>query len=281
MVNEDLIQPSGSMLTYGSYLKVGDLLSLQTPVSAPAEHDELLFIIIHQVYELWFKQTLHELDLGILELQRNNLMGLMRTVHRINTIQHVLTQQVDILETMTPTDFNRFRDRLNPASGFQSHQFRLYEFRLGLKERNYLKFFRTQPEIAALLERTLNEPSFYDYLIRFLAGRGYDVPKDILERDVTQPHVLHEGLKKVLLDIYRAPQKHYDIYAALEALLDLDQGLHLWRYRHVAMVERMIGSRRGTGGSTGVQYLTQTLSKRCFPELWALRSDLGESNYGV
>jgi len=280
MPNEGLIEPGPRSLTYDSYLKVPDLLSLQQPVTVPPEHDEMLFIIIHQVYELWFKQILHEMEPAATMLKENRVMPFLRTLKRVGVIQNILTAQVEILESMTPTDFNRFRDNLNPASGFQSHQFRLVEFRLGAKDPAYLKFFRSQPESLARLEQALAEATVYDHVLRMLARRGFAIPKEVLERDVSQPYTPHDGVTEALLKVYVEADQHYDLYMTLEALIDMDERFMLWRYRHVAMVERMIGTRRGTGGSSGVKYLTQTLSKRFFPEIWDVRGYLGTSEYG-
>lgn len=276
-LEEGIIAPEGAMVTYSSYLKVHELLSLQEPLSVPHEHDEMLFIIIHQVYELWFKQILHELDLAEKDLDSNNPFGALKTLKRITAIQQVLIQQVSILETMTPNDFNLFRSRLNPASGFQSHQFRVVEFRMGLKDPAYLKFFNTSPESRRAIEDAMAKPSFYDHLMGYLARRGYEIPKDILSRDVKLEWKPSQTVEDIFTKIYEHHDKHYESYILLEALCDLDQQFTLWRYRHVAMVERMIGARTGTGGSTGVKYLTATLSKRFFPELWSLRGRLGSA----
>ncbi len=274
------IKPTDKMVTYGSYLKVNELLSLQERLSEPAEHDEMLFIIVHQVYELWFKQILHEIDLAEADLTANNPFGALKTLKRITTIQRILTDQVSILETMTPNDFNRFRERLNPASGFQSWQFRLVEYRMGLKDDGFLKFFQPQPNAVSAMTNAKNEPSFYDHVVRYLARRGYDIPKEVLNRDVSKYYEPSEALESVFVQVYEKSAEHSDIYLMLEALVDLDQQFSLWRYRHVAMVERMIGNRIGTGGSSGVKYLSATLTKRFFPELWSVRSRLGGGNYG-
>jgi tryptophan 2,3-dioxygenase len=280
-LEEGIIAPKGTMVTYGSYLKVHELLSLQQPLSSPPEHDEMLFIVIHQTYELWFKQILHELDLAEKDLDHDNPFGALKTLKRITTIQNILTQQVSILETMTPNDFNLFRSRLNPASGFQSHQFRALEFRMGLKDPSYLKFYQTAPESLKAIEQAMAKPSFNDHLMGFLARRGYEVPQEVLSRDVTKEWTPSQALEDIFTRIYENHTQHFDIYFLLEALCDLDQQFTLWRYRHVAMVERMIGARIGTGGSSGVKYLSATLSKRFFPELWSLRGRLGSTTpYG-
>jgi tryptophan 2,3-dioxygenase len=276
-IENGIITPHGTMVTYGNYLKVDELLNLQQLLSSPPEHDEMLFIIIHQTYELWFKQILHELDLAQTDLDNDSPFGALKTLKRVTTIQNILTQQVGILETMTPNDFNRFRSRLNPASGFQSHQFRVLEFRMGLKDPAYLKFFKAYPKALAAIEHARSKPSFYDHLMGFLARRGYKVPEAVLSRDVTGEWTPSEALEDVYKTIYENHTNHYESYILLEALCDMDQQFTLWRYRHVAMVERMIGARMGTGGSSGVKYLSATLSKRFFPELWSLRGRLGDS----
>lgn len=279
-LDEELVEPTSTQVTYGRYLKIDQLVALQQPLTVPLAHDETLFIIIHQVYELWFKQILHELALAETAMEGGQLGAFNRIVKRITTIQSVLTHQVDVLETMTPVDFNRFRQKLNPASGFQSQQFRELEFRLGGKEQSYLKFYKTESAARAQLERAIEAPTVYDHFLRLLAQRGFPVPKDVLERDVREPYAASEGVTQAILQVYQAVEKHYDLYSTLESLIDLDEGILLWRMRHVAMVERMIGTRKGTGGSSGVKYLTATLSRRFFPEIWDVRNHLGVSNYG-
>lgn len=275
-----IVAPDTSMVSYSSYLKVQELLSLQERLSEPAEHDEMLFIIIHQVYELWFKQILHEMDLAESDLDHDKPFAALKTLKRITVIQSILTDQVSVLETMTPNDFNRFRERLNPASGFQSWQFRLVEYRMGLKDGAFLRFYKAQPNAITAMEAARDKPSFYDHVLKYLARKGFAIPKEVLNRDVSLYYEANEGVTDALADIYRNNEKHYDTYVMLEALMDLDQQFTLWRYRHVAMVERMIGNRVGTGGSSGTKYLSSTLTKRFFPELWDLRSKLGDFGYG-
>jgi tryptophan 2,3-dioxygenase len=276
---EKLTEPTEQSVTYGSYLKVQELLGLQHPLTVPEQHDETLFIIIHQVYELWFKQILHEVKAAETALQADQPMLFIRIAKRIGTIQAVLTHQVDVLETMTPVDFNRFREKLNPASGFQSMQFRVLEFRLGAKEPAYMKFHKHDPLAVKALEDALAQPTLYDHFLALLARRGFAIPPEVLKRDVKQAYQSNDGVREAILKIYRESERHYDLYSTLEALIDLDEGLLLWRYRHVAMVERMIGNRKGTGGSSGVKYLSHTLQKRFFPEIWEARNGLGDA-YG-
>jgi tryptophan 2,3-dioxygenase len=273
MSDHDLIEPTPNMLTYDKYLKVSELLTMQKPLVG--EHDETLFIIIHQVYELWFKEILHEVGLATKALDQHNTMMCTRTLRRIHTIQDVMIKQVDVLETMTPVDFNKFRERLNPASGFQSFQFRLLEYALGAKNPGYLKFHRNDQETTALLEQALGSPTLYDKFLQHLHYRGFEIPNGVLERDFSKSYVPCPTVLKSILSIYNNQEKHYDLYLALEAFLDLDQKMLLWRYRHVSMVERMIGNLRGTGGSSGVKYLTATLEKRFFPEIWDVRNSMG------
>jgi tryptophan 2,3-dioxygenase len=253
-------------LSYGSYLKVDELLDLQRPLSQPAHHDELLFIVIHQVYELWFKQLLHELDAAIAALDRDELLRVAKCFRRIHTIQRLVEQQVDVLETMTPQEFNQFRDNLNPASGFQSIQFREIEFLCGVRRTETLRYIESDDEQRARLDRRLREPSLYDHVKSLLARRGFDVSTS-------------DATTETFRQIYVESEKHYELYLLLEDLIEFDERFLLWRGRHVRMVERMIGMRRGTGGSPGVSYLQDTLSYRFFPELWAVRTHLGMGSY--
>ncbi|MBV8332116.1 MAG: tryptophan 2,3-dioxygenase [Candidatus Eremiobacteraeota bacterium] len=254
-------------LSYGSYLKVDDLLSLQRPLSQPAHHDEMLFIVIHQVYELWFKQLLHELIAAMAALDRDDLLRVTKHFRRIHTIQRLLEQQVDILETMTPQEFNAFRDRLNPASGFQSIQFREVEFACGLRRSDVLKYVELDDAQRARLERRASEPSLYDHLKALLKRRGFAVETS-------------ERLVETFRQIYTGDDRYYDLYLLLEEFIEFDERLLLWRGRHVRMVERMIGNKRGTGGSPGVEYLARTLEYKLFPELWEVRTQLGSTSYG-
>jgi tryptophan 2,3-dioxygenase len=271
-MSEDMVVPTDSMLTYGSYLGIDALLDLQRTQSDPPQHDETLFIIIHQVYELWFKQILHETEGMARSLDADRPLAFIKVLKRVLRIFDVLIHQIDILETMTPNDFDRFRNLLNPASGFQSHQFRALEFRLGLKDPKYFEYQATNPAGMAALKDAFDKPTLYDRVLAFLARRGVDVPLELLDRDVSQAWVAHEGLAKEYAEIYLHPHDRAHSYTILELLLDFDQKLLLWRYRHVAMVERIIGITRGTGGSLGVEYLGTTMSKRCFPEIWDARA---------
>ena len=257
---------SDPAVTYRSYLKLDELLSLQQPRSEGPEHDEMLFIIIHQVYELWFKQLLHETHAVLAALDRDELLTVHKHFRRIHTIQRLLEQQVDVLETMTPQEFNAFRDNLNPASGFQSIQFRELEFLCGIRRTETLKYIQTNDEQRARLERRLHEPSLYDKVKALLRRRGFAVDT-------------HEDLLQTYKRIYDNPQDNYELYLLLEDLIEFDERFLLWRSRHVRMVERMIGAKKGTGGSLGAAYLSQTLEYRFFPELWEVRTLLGKG-YG-
>jgi tryptophan 2,3-dioxygenase len=258
-------------LTYSRYLKIRELLSLQQPRSDEPEHDEMLFIIIHQTYELWFKQILHEIDYAKTLLAQNDAPRVLHTLKRILTILKTLVGQVDILETMTPLEFLSFRDYLESASGFQSFQFRELEFVLGHKRISTVRHYPGESLGRAKLENRYIQDTLWDCFLHFLAREGYGVPADQLERDVMQPVAANEGVQAILIDIYR----HNPLLADVcERLVDLDEGLQEWRYRHVKMVERTIGTKQGTGGSSGVGYLQTTLNQPLFPDLWAIRTQL-------
>jgi tryptophan 2,3-dioxygenase len=250
-------------VTYSSYLKVDGLLSLQKPLSLPIAHDEMLFIIIHQVYELWFKLTLFELKSLIAAIEEDNLIQCFHILKRVSEIFKVLVQQLDILETMTPTDFNKFRSNLNPASGFQSLQFRELEIISGAEISDYEKFAPLSPEWLPKLKELSSQitlsVAFKSLLLRRKMISGLT------------PEQIREGLLKVYTD-----PNHREIQTLCESLISYDEQLTLWRFRHVQMVERMIGMKKGTGGSLGVSYLSQTLTKRFFPELWEVRTHLSQ-----
>ncbi|MFH0944311.1 MAG: tryptophan 2,3-dioxygenase family protein [Planctomycetota bacterium] len=256
-------------LTYASYLRLDELLKLQVPESEPPEHDEMLFIVIHQAYEVWFKQVLHELDHLVVLLDGNDLARSRHTLRRVRTIMKLLVSQVDVLETMTPMEFLSFRDRLESASGFQSAQFRELEYLLGFKQRRVMEPFAKGSEARRKLEARFAAPTLWDIFMRFLARQGHAVPAEVLNRDVTKVVLSSPKLQDVLYQIYQDDPSLADF---CELLSDLDEGLQEWRYRHVKMVERTIGSRAGTGGSSGVDYLRGTLFKPCFPDLWKFRS---------
>jgi tryptophan 2,3-dioxygenase len=256
-------------LTYASYLKVDKLLSLQDLQSESEEHDEMLFIIIHQTYELWFKQILHELNFMCRNLDKNKITRAAKAMKRVNTILKVIVHQVDILETMTPLEFNSFRNYLQSASGFQSYQFRELEFFLGNKKELMIEYFENNPEVHSRLRELYQKPTVWDKVLQFLSANNHSIPKEFLERDYTKPYEANEAVQDILINIYKEALPYAGF---LELLLDFDEGLQEWRYRHVKMVERTIGTKMGTGGSDGAEYLKKTLFQPVFPDLWAIRS---------
>ena len=258
-------------LTYASYLKLDELLALQRPVSDGPEHDEMLFIVIHQVYELWFKQLLHEIDGLCGSLARGEAPRSLATFKRILTIMKVAVAQIDVLETMTPLEFLSFRERLESGSGFQSYQFREFEFSLGHKQASALDRYAPGSPARQRLDRRWAEPTLWDAFLRFLADGGYAVPAELLARDITRPIAPSPALQAVLVEVYRRDPATVTF---CERLLDLDEGLQEWRYRHVKMVQRTIGTKSGTGGSSGAAYLMTTLHHPLFPDLWEIRSQL-------
>ena len=257
--------------TYGSYLKVSELLSLQQCVSVDPdtgepEHDETLFIIIHQVYELWFKEILHELDLIIEQLDRDEVAAARHHLKRVLKIMKTLVAQIDVLETMTPAEFASFRSFLANASGFQSAQFRELEFMLGVKDRIQIEWF--SGDERERLERRFESPTLWDAFLHGLERAGVAIPTEVLERDVRLPIVENAEVQAAIVERYSD-----EGFANLcEQLTDLDEGLQEWRYRHVMMVRRTIGTKRGTGGSDGAAYLQTTLFRPAFPDLWAIRT---------
>ena len=262
---------ASAAVTYGSYLHIEPLLQLQHPRSAGPEHDEMLFIVIHQVYELWFKQLLHEVDRAIALLHRDDAARAQHTLKRILTILKVMVAQLDILETMTPLEFLSFRSRLEAASGFQSDQFRQIEFVLGQKSRSAVERFAPGTRARTALDRRWSEPTLWDAFLEYLRREGYAIPQAALERDRTAPIEASPEVQKVLIDLYRRDPRNGEL---CERLVDLDEGIQEWRYRHVKMVERTIGGKPGTGGSAGARYLHATLGRPAFPDLWQIRGSL-------
>jgi tryptophan 2,3-dioxygenase len=254
-------------VTYSGYLRLDQLLSAQQPRSS--EHDEMLFIVIHQIYELWFKQLLHELGKLQAELEAGSTTHAMRTLRRTLAILKIVVAQLDVLETMTPTQFTRFRDWLGTSSGFESAQFRELEAVLGRRDPMMVAQYAEGSQERDRIEGAMSRPSVFDSFLRYLVGQGYDVPADMRDRDVRAPIEASAEVQQVLKKVY---DDDTDATAVCELLVDLDEGMQEWRYHHVKMVERTIGARRGTGGSAGATYLRTTVGNPTFPDLWAMRS---------
>lgn len=259
-------------MTYARYLALDTLLDCQHPQSGG--DDEMLFIIIHQTKELWLKQIIRELHLAKQQVQADALVPAYKALARVSRIQSVMTQSWDILATMTPSDYSRFRAGLGPSSGFQSDQFRTIEYLLGLKDGGFLKYQEDRPEAQAAMQAALDEPSIWDDTLAAVARTGLPIPAEVLTRDVSQPYVPSVEVEAAFLTVYRAPEHYWELYQLAEKLVDLDDAMATWRHKHVLTVERIIGGKRGTGGTAGVSYLQATLAKRAFPELWSLRTAL-------
>jgi tryptophan 2,3-dioxygenase len=258
-------------LTYSTYLHLDRLLDLQQPRSQPVEHDEMLFIVVHQAYELWFKLQLHEFEKIKHDFSTNHLYGAIATFKRVRTIMKVMVEQVDIVETLTPMSFNSFRDRLENASGFQSVQFRELEFLLGYKRSAMLRFHpEGSPAYQCLLHR-LHERSVVDCFYDFLELRAVTIPAELRARDITLPTLPDPTVEEGVLHLYK---NEPDLEILFELMTDFDEGFQEWRYRHIKLVERTIGSKHGTGGSLGVEFLKQSLFIPVFPDLWAIRHKL-------
>jgi tryptophan 2,3-dioxygenase len=269
-VEADMHMDLAGRLSYGEYLHLDRLLAAQQPITR--EHDELLFIIIHHVQELWIKLCVHEIEAAIACVRADDLPPAFKSLARVTRIQEQLISAWDVLSTMTPADYLEFRSALGPASGFQSYQYRLLEFRLGAKDAKMILPFRHQPAVYARLEAALNEPSLYDESLRLLARRGYPVPREALDRDFSQPRQSDPAVRDLWLSIYRTAQEHFDLYELAEELVDVEDWFQQWRFRHMTTVKRIIGHKRGTGGSSGVGYLKAALDHAFFPELWEVRT---------
>jgi tryptophan 2,3-dioxygenase len=259
-------------LSYSQYLSLDKLLDAQHPLSY--QHDEMLFIVIHQVSELWMKLCLHELTAVVDCVRRDDLGPTFKMLARVSTIQQQLLQSWDVLATITPSDYSAFRNSLGRSSGFQSVQYRLLEFLIGNKNADLIEVFRADPPAYAQLERALKAPSLYDEVLRLLSRRGLDVPADAIDRDFTQPYQANKQVAAVWLSVYHNSVKDWDLYELAERLVDLDYKFQLWRFTHVKTVERIIGYKRGTGGTGGVSYLTKALELKFFPELWTIRTSM-------
>jgi tryptophan 2,3-dioxygenase len=265
-VHWDLVQS----LSYGQYLQLDRLLSAQRPQSH--HHDEPLFIATHQVQELWMKLCLHELTAAMDCIRRDDLGPSFKMLARISRIQTQLLQAWDVLSTMTPFDYSSFRNSLGKASGFQSYQYRMLEFLLGNKNPELVKVFAREPQIFERVNRALQSPSLYDESLRLLSRRGYDIPQDHVDRDWRQPYEPSKQVAAAWLAIYHSVDENWDLYELAEKLVDLDHKFQLWRFSHMKTVERIIGYKRGTGGTGGVSYLVKALDLRLFPELWTVRT---------
>jgi tryptophan 2,3-dioxygenase len=259
-------------MTYGGYLTLEPLLAAQHPISD--HHDELLFIILHQTKELWLKQIIHELDVALGLVGADRLIEVHKNLSRVSRIQAVMTLSWDVLTTLTPTDYMQFRDVLGGSSGFQSAQFRQFEFLLGLKDANHLRFQEEGSAAHDAVAAALDRPSLWDEANMALARAGFTLPPEVLERDWRQPYVPNAAVESAWADVYRDTERWWRFYQFAEKLVDIDDAMAAWRHKHVITVERVIGLKRGTGGTAGVPYLQSTVAKRAFPELWTLRTQL-------
>ncbi|MCV0437186.1 MAG: tryptophan 2,3-dioxygenase [Hydrogenophaga sp.] len=275
---EDIVRQEGAQLdfsrdmSYGDYLQLDSILNAQKPLS-PA-HDEMLFIIQHQTSELWMKLMLHELRAAIAHIAQDELQPAFKMLARVSKIMEQLVHAWDVLATMTPPEYSALRPYLAQSSGFQSHQYRCIEFAMGNKNAAMLKPHTHSPERLAKVQAAFEAPSLYDEALRLLARRGFSVPASHTQRDWTQPYEASDAVEQAWLQVYRNPRDHWDLYQLGEELTDLEDAFRLWRFRHVTTVERVIGFKRGTGGTGGVSYLRKMLDVVLFPEIWRLRTDL-------
>ena len=265
-----------SQMSYGDYLRLDLLLAAQQPQSTPPQHDELLFIVQHQVAELWLKLLIHEVRSARDLLRSDDLPPALKRLARVKHIQTVLTDQWTVLATLTPSEYALIRPFLATSSGFQSGQYREVEFLLGNKNADMVKVFAHDEVVRDSLQELLHEPSLYDELLRHLARQGYDVPPRLLERDVTRTHVLDDELVDVFAAVYDAPEEHWGVYETCEELVDIEDNFQQWRFRHLQVVQRVIGHKTGTGGSSGVDFLRRALDLTFFPELYEVRTRIGQ-----
>lgn len=275
-LDEGIVRDFSSRMSYASYLQLPTLLSAQHPVSRPEHHDEMLFIIQHQTTELWLKLVLHELRSTAAWLRDDDLGSALKGIARVKHIQKTLTEQWSVLATLTPTEYSQFRGFLGHASGFQSSQYRAVEFILGNKNGKMLSVFESDPEAHAMLEQLLNAPSIYDEFLAYLARQGFDVPDSLLKRDVTSAHEFTPELVPLFKHIYENAADNWPAYEACEELVDLEDNFQLWRFRHLRTVQRTIGMKSGTGGSSGAAFLQKALELTFFPELFAVRTEIGQ-----
>jgi tryptophan 2,3-dioxygenase len=274
-IESEIVTDFKDRMSYGSYLQLDRLLSAQVPITDPEHHDEMLFIIQHQTSELWLKLMRHELLSARSLIANDDLQIALKRIARVKHIQRQLTEQWSVLATLTPTEYAQFRGYLGNASGFQSYQYRAVEFLLGNKNAGMLRVFESNPEAHEMLETLLNEPSVYDEFLRYLARHGHHVPQSVLERDVTKGYAMNEELIETFRRIYENPEEHWLEYETCEEFVDLEDNFQLWRFRHVKTVLRIIGTKRGTGGSSGVGFLQKALDLTFFPELFAVRTEIG------
>jgi tryptophan 2,3-dioxygenase len=272
-VESSIVTDFSKKLSYAGYLSLDGLLAQQRPLSQPPHHDEMLFIIQHQVSELWMKLVIHELSAAIDHIRHDRLPPALKILSRVKLIQMQLFEQWSVLETLTPSEYMEFRGVLGNASGFQSYQYRKLEFLLGNKNPDTIKVFAHDPAIHDDLQRTLESPSLYDEFLRYLSRRGYNIAPESLNRDWSQPHIRNEALVDTFRDIYRNSRQHWEAYEMCEKLVDVEEYFQLWRFRHLKTVERIIGFRPGTGGSSGAGFLRQALELTFFPELLASRTE--------
>ena len=273
IVHEERAQLDFSQsMSYGDYLQLDAILTAQKPLS-PA-HDEMLFIVQHQTSELWMKLMLHELRAAIGHIARDELPPAFKMLARVSKIMEQLVHAWDVLATMTPPEYSAMRPYLGQSSGFQSYQYRCIEFSMGNKNRAMLKPHEHRADLLAMVQAAYEAPSLYDEALRLMARRGLAVPASHTERDWTQPYVENDAVEQAWLTVYRNPEQHWDLYQLGEELTDLEDAFRLWRFRHVTTVERVIGFKRGTGGTGGVSYLSKMLDVVLFPEIWRLRTNL-------
>jgi tryptophan 2,3-dioxygenase len=275
-LEEGIERDFSTRMSYGDYLRLDRLLTAQQPQSDPPQHDELLFIIQHQTSELWLKLMVHELRSARSLLGADDLPPALKRMARIKHIQHVLTDQWTVLATLTPSEYAEIRPFLATSSGFQSAQYREVEFLLGNKDADMVEVFAHDPPAQLELETLLHEPSLYDEFLAFLSRQGYAVPAELLERDWSRPHELNPELVDTFAKVYAAPHEHWGVYETCEELLDIEDNFQDWRFRHLQVVQRTIGHKTGTGGSTGVDFLRRALDLTFFPELFAVRTRIGE-----
>ncbi|WP_370551109.1 tryptophan 2,3-dioxygenase [Halobacillus sp. GSS1] len=270
--NENIHTDFSSRMTYGEYLNLNELLSAQNRLSS--HHDEMLFIIIHQVSELWMKLTLHELHAAIEAIRENQMQSAFKMLARVSSIQKQIIQAWDVLSTLTPSEYMEFRDQLGQASGFQSYQYRMIEFALGYKTPHVLKIYEKDPELHQRLEAAYRAPSLYDAAIEKLSDSGFPISENLLDRDYTQLYEKDSSVEAAWTNVYKNVEQYWDLYQLGEKLVDIEDSLQQWRFRHMKTVERIIGHKKGTGGSSGVGYLKKVLDHRFFPELWDVRTNI-------